>query len=158
MYDILPEELDDLHEKLSEIEEKEKIILIDPNLKDMNIAYIANVIEQRFTEPHRIKCELCKTVFAENQKINKAVKKKPCESTFSICQESDQFLKFQLSNDDMKMNTIYYAIFQQLDINLLYPDTDFSHDSSHKLYLIRGIIDAYTVHTNRAALVQNSNV
>lgn len=96
MYDILPEELDDLHEKLSEIEEKEKSILIDSNLKDMNIANIANVIEQRFTEPHRIKCELCKTVFAENQKINKAVKKKPCESTFSICQESDQFLKFQL--------------------------------------------------------------
>lgn len=143
MYDIIPEELDDLHEKITEIEEKENSVLVDPNLKDISIAHIANVIETRFIEPHRIKCEPCKNVFNENQKINKAVKQKPCESTFSICKETDRYLKFQLLNDDIKINTIYYAIFQQLDVNLLFPDTDFSHDSSHKLHLIRGIIDAY---------------
>lgn len=146
--DVTPEELETLHRKLSEIENRERNILIDPNLQDIATVYIANAIESRFTEPHRIKCELCKNVFAENKKINKAFntskfKSNPCESTFYICKEADRFLKFQLLTNDINFNTVYYAIFQQIDIEGLFTETDFSHDNIHKLYLIRGIVDAF---------------
>lgn len=148
-YDVTPEELDDLHIKLSEIEDRERHILIDPNLQNISMAHIANVIESRFSEPHRIKCEQCKNVFAENKKTNKTaidtskLKNIPCESTFSICKEADRFLKGQLLTNDINFNTVYYAIFQQIDLENLFTDTDFSHDNMHKLYLIRGIVDVF---------------
>lgn len=119
----LPEELDDVHMKLAEIEEIEKSSVVDTGLCELTIAHISSIIENRISRPDRMYCQGCKNVFNENNKIQRSFtslkfRNKPCISTFVICKEADRFLKMQLLNGTINFNSIYYAIFQQIDVKM----------------------------------------
>lgn len=144
--EIIPDDLADLHAKIHQIEEQECNALTDQHLKETTTMHIANVIESRFKQPFRMKCSLCQNVFDENRKVGRAFlfsKKVPCESTFIICNTADRLLKYELLKDNSNFKTIYYAIFQEIDFENLFTETDFKHNSVHKLFLIRGIIDVF---------------
>lgn len=144
----LPEELEDVHKKLAEIEEIEKSSVVDTGLSELTITHISSIIENRISRPDRMYCDGCRNVFNENNKVQRAFtnlkfKNKPCVSTFDICKEADRFIKMQLLNGSINFNLVYYAIFQQIDVENLFTQTDFCHEPDHKLALIRGIIDSY---------------
>lgn len=93
-------------------------------------------------------CEFCAKVFDENDKmldafIGSKFKTAPCKSTILVCKEADRFVKIQILRGDINLNSIYYAILQDIDIDSLFTKTDFSHQPEHKLCIIRGIIDTF---------------
>lgn len=117
-------------------------------MSELTIAHISSIIENRINRPDRMYCDGCRNVFNENNKIHRAFtnlkfKNKPCQSTFAICKETDRYIKMQLLNGSINFVSIYYAIFQQIDVENLFSQTDFAHKPDHKLALIRGIIDSY---------------
>lgn len=140
-------ELEQLHQMLAEIEALEKSSLTE-NLKNSSTTHIASVIEHKIRTCDGFYCQECANVFDQNRKvenafINRKYQEKPCIDTFKICQETDRFLKLRLLTGEINFNTIYLAIFQNIDIDSLYAGTDFSHDEEHKLYLVRTITDAF---------------
>lgn len=142
----IPEELEELYEKIADIDELEKNSL-DHGLADLTIAYIAGIIEGRMKKAKRY-CEGCANIFAENDKIRRTFIasnsiEKPCEDTFQICKQADRFLKLQLLNGTFKFQTLYYAIFENIDINNSFANTDFNGHEEHVLYFIRKIADIY---------------
>lgn len=146
----LAHEYELLFEKLSQIEQMEQSSLTD-DLKNFNIAHIANIIEEKIKTTDEMFCPLCAKIFDENEKVQKSFtssnyKSKPCVSTFTICKEVDKFLKLHiLSDNTINFNTVYFAIFDNIDSNTLYCNTDFSKHTGkdHKLYLIRTVVDVY---------------
>lgn len=145
--DCLPEELEEVHAKLIEIEQRERCSLVDYQIMDVSIAYAAKVIENRIDRPHRMYCDTCAKVFIQNKKLTNILGnsqfESPCISTYIICREVDRFLKIELLRGDLKFSTVYCAILEQVDVANLFTATDFSHHHDHKLYLIRAIIDTY---------------
>lgn len=138
-------EFEELHRVLTEIERMEKSSLTE-NLQHFTTAYIANVIENKIK--NNMYCEGCAAVFDENPKtqnafINSRSSEFPCIDTIKICKEADRYLKLRLLTGEINFSTIQYAIFQQIDIDTLYSNTNFSHDEDHKLYLVRSITDAF---------------
>lgn len=148
--DPLEQEYELLFEKLSRIEQMEQSSLTD-DLKDFSIAHVANIIEEKIKTTDEMFCPLCPKIFDENEKIQKSFtssnyKSKPCVSTFIICKEADKFLKLQLLNDHaIEFNTVYFAIFENINSDTLYCKTDFSKHTNedHKLHLIRSVVDSY---------------
>lgn len=144
--EISSAELATLHCKLSEMEILENSSICD-TYSDYTIIYICNQIEQRIGREDRMYCSYCQNVFQDKQKVNKAylsskVTGVPCQSTFIICKEANLLLKLRLLSE-IDVRQLRAGIYSRLDIETLYPDTDFSHDVEHKIYLIRAIIDLF---------------
>lgn len=141
-----PPELEDLRTKLEELERVDRSSLIDPTLSDITIKHIANIIEERIGNADNF-CENCSKIFDENDKVDQCFiesnNRKPCISTYRICKQVDRYLKFSIISGEFNFNTIYYAICEQIQIELLYPNTNFLHNTAHKLHIIRAIIDSY---------------
>lgn len=91
-------QLENLYQKLSEIEYMEQNSLFDSAM-DYGIAVIAAHIEHRIMQTSKIYCEPCKDVFKQNEKMQScsgfaiAIECVPCRSTFQICKEANRFLK-----------------------------------------------------------------
>lgn len=144
--DISAAELTTLHCKLSEMEIIENSSVLD-SFKDYTTIYICNEIEQRISKEDRVYCNYCKNIFQDNKKVPKSylsskVTGIPCQSTFLICKEASRLLDLRISSE-IDVRQLRSGIFSRLDIQDLYPDTDFSHDFDHKLYAIRAIIDLF---------------
>lgn len=140
-------EIETLYQKIAEIEALENNSLLD-NLQGYSISYVATLIEQRIINEDRMYCDGCKNVFEENDKIEKTfigskLLIKPTCSTFEVCREVDRFIKFQLMRGNISHDLILAGIWNRLQLENLFPKTNFNHDSGHKLYLVRSIIDVY---------------
>lgn len=110
-------------------------------------AHIANIIECKIKKS-QIYCEECAKVFSENEKVENAFKnskfnEKPCQSTFEICKVVEKYMKLENILKDNNFDSIDSAICNEITkIEDLFSNTDFSHNVSHKTYLIRFIINA----------------
>lgn len=117
-------------------------------MQEYSIAHVANVIENKISSLGNWYCSECVNVFNQNEKVQNAFLSSkyagnPCLDTVKICKEVDRFLKIKFSTGDISFSTIHYTIIRHIDVNALYSKTDYKHDVSHKLYLIRSIIDLY---------------
>lgn len=93
-------------------------------------------------------CEHCLRVFDICKKVNESFlsakfTNKPCISTYQICKEADRFLKLNLLKGNINFKTIYYSIINNIEVEQIFEEADFSKHPEHKLYLIRTIIDGY---------------
>lgn len=113
-------------------------------LNDCSVAHIANFIETRIKTTKQFSCALCKHIFEKNAKVAENVTLKtmerPCHSTFSICKQTERFMKKALLTGIINFSVIYHEILANLDFETLFFDTDFTDHSDHKIYLIRYIV------------------
>lgn len=142
---IVLEEAKLLHDKLTEINAFAQNDYSD-HLQNFSIAYIASIIENKIKSVDT--CAHCVAVFdackkMDNNYLGSMCTQRPCLSTYKICKEADVFLKVQLLNGNINFNTIYYTIFNNLEVEQLFAEVDFSLHIRHKLYLIRTIVDGY---------------
>lgn len=144
--DEVTQELDDLLLRVSELERNHQSSITDPTLSHFTIKHVANVIEERIRNANDF-CKDCSKIFDENDKVEQCFLayngRRPCMSTYHICKETDRFLKFSIISGEFPFNTIYYAICEQIQDEQLFKNTNFSHNTAHKLHIIRAIIDAY---------------
>lgn len=142
---IVLDEIDELHEKLSKLNACMQNNYSD-HLHNFSIAHIANIIEEKIRSVDT--CAHCVAVFDGCSKIDDnhfgtMFDRRPCLSTYMICKEADVFLKVQLLKGNINFNTIYYTILNNLEVEKLFDEVDFSLHALHKLYLIRTIVDGY---------------
>lgn len=138
---IVSEEVELLYSKLAALNESSKSHLTD-DLECYTVNYIASIIEKKIASTGN--CSKCTNLFNLCEKVEKSVQiSKPCVSTFKICKEANQFLKLQLLKGDIRFETIYYSILNNIDLDNMYREIDFSEHPDHKLYLIRSVIDGF---------------
>lgn len=142
---VVLEEIEVLHQKLSDLNALVQSD-ITPDLQNLTIAHIANAIEDKIKSTDT--CTHCIDVFNRSARIDSSFfganfDKRPCYSTYKICRESEQYLKIQLLKGNINIKTIYYSILNDIDIENIFGDIDFNVHPSHKLYLIRCIVDGY---------------
>lgn len=137
---VTEEQIEKLYDKLGEIGDAE-------DLSDYTVAHIANVIEKKIKLTKQFGCLLCKRIFEENTKKAENVNLKaagiPCYSTFSICKQTERFLKIDLLKGTIDFSVIYHEILQNLDFDALYDETDFSEHFDHKIFLVRYVVDEF---------------
>lgn len=138
-----PAELENLFEKLERIEATEKDD--DDTLQECTIATIAEKIEKRLESLDRIYCAHCKGIFDREEKVRSVLvtTNAPCVSTFTICKQTDRFLKLNLLRGAINFETIQFAILDSIEIDDLYNETDFTHQPDNKLYLIKEVVEVY---------------
>lgn len=144
--DATPEELEIVMKQLEDIETLEAHNISDPSCCDPTIVHIASNIETRMKSAETY-CMDCMLSLEQNRKVNMGhvvLKNRqiPCHSTYVICKAVDHYLRVQFLRGNTNLSTIYCAIVDQLDLDSLYAASDFSHDSNHKLFLIRTVLDA----------------
>lgn len=119
--------------------------------EDVTIAFVAGMIEKK-VETSRFGCNdceiICKSVFKCNEKIisdfiqnNKS--QKPCLSTFIICKHTHDVLIEHMNPPYFDYKSIQKLISEKICSEILYSQTDFSHDIEHKHYLVGFIVDEY---------------
>lgn len=143
--DATPEELDIVIQQLHDIEALEANNILDPSCSDATVVHIASTIEARMKSAD-IYCSDCMSTFDLNRKVQAHSvihenRQSPCHSTYVICKEVCRFLRVQFLRGNIKLNTIYSAIVDRLDIDSLYDATDFRHDPNHKLYFLQSILE-----------------
>lgn len=149
-----PLELDEIYIKLDEIEAMEQSGLIDTCLKGVAIIHVAREIESRL-KTIDTNCDECKNIFQENS--DDFTPGNPSPSTVAICKIADRFLNFEFLKENFRFDAVQYAIYQEIDSSTLFRKTDFSHNSMHKLYVIRSIIDSY-VQIKGSYIARNVNL
>lgn len=117
-----------------------------------SIAYASKLIEESILAAD-FHCECCKDVFIENEKLRDPTiclipTKRPCLSTYNICRTVDRYVdiykpdkKGDIKNIDFRV--IYYKIFQNIDYDNIFVDTDFRDHEQHRFYLVKMIIKNY---------------
>lgn len=138
-------EIEKLHRTLCEVEALEKSGLTE-NLNNYTTAYIARIIENKII--NNMYCQECSNIFSENPKVQNSFESskligKPCIDTVKVCTEADRYLKLRFLTGEINFATIQYAIFQKINFETLYPNTNFLHNEDHKLYFVRSIVDSY---------------
>lgn len=135
-------ELEYLFKELEKLEATEKD---DENLQKCSIASIAEKIEKRLESLDRIYCPMCKGIFDREEKVPFALvaTNAPCVSTFTICLQTDRFLKLNLLKGAINFETIRFAILNDIEIDDLYNETDFTHQPDHKLFFIKEVVEIY---------------
>lgn len=118
------------------------------DMEDFTVAHIAGIIETKIINSSRFKCDHCKTLLANDAKIQSAFQqntmRKPCQNTFEICKATNHFVKLELLKGQFTLDSIKFATRSSLDLEHLYEDADFSEDClNNKLFLIDYIISLY---------------
>lgn len=123
--------------------------LID--LSDLTTAQIAHDIELQIER--KIQCELCKDVFAQNDKVHRAfhsdkITRKACQSTFDICKTTDYFMKLEILKGQFTPELIQQAIHFSLEALNLYEKTCFNdhngnNDQDHKTVIINYVLCSF---------------
>lgn len=142
---IVPEDIEELFEKLDSLNAYAQSDLTE-DLQGSAISHIANLIEAKIIETDN--CPECVNVFTECRKIENTFLSskflnRPCLSTYKICKEADRFMKLQLLVGNINFQTIYYSILNDIEIEQMFNEHNFSTHPTHKLYLIRAIVDGY---------------
>lgn len=142
-----PEEIEEVEMKVKNIEMLERKRNLTDDMQDISTSYCASMIEKKVRESEEFDCELCRTVFTENDKLPAASvwskPETPCRSTYDICKQADHFLKLQLFKDNFRANVMCDAIMSNLNIERLYSESDFIIHPDHKLFLIKYIIQEH---------------
>lgn len=118
--------------------------------EDSGIVYVANMIERKLTTSDQIYCEDCIDVFKTNEKVsNKACVNiqdgKPCSSTYILCKLTDDALKLHINTGVQMKTKIYLDVMSNISWHSIFPIFNApNHDSDHKRFLIKFIIDEYT--------------
>lgn len=129
-----------------------------------SLAFIASVVEKRVLLLNKVNCLECTKVFGQNRKTDvpftcTQYEKTPCSSTFEICAIADRFIQLELMDGSIHFNLIYQAIFEHLNKDTLFENTDFSshlpNETDHKIDIIRSIIDVY-VHIKATYVAKNA--
>lgn len=143
---VTEDQIEEFYDKLAEIDVPDDDEVDNDELKDFNIAHIANFIENKIRSSKQFSCSSCKRIFEENMKVAENVNfrsEKPCQSTFSICKQTDRFLKVEMLKGTINFKVIYHEILQILDFEVLYEDTDFSTHYDHKIFLVRYVVNEF---------------
>lgn len=143
------------YENVEEIEEMSDLQAMDTSeylldgLANISIAYAANVIEGRLASRF-VYCECCSDIFLKNKKINDPAigilsEKSPCVSTYYICKIADRY--FNAYKPDKKnqfdYRVLYYKIFQDIDYNKIYTESDFKDHEEHQFHLVKFIVKTF---------------
>lgn len=136
-------------EELFDLELLESSDHISDNLQDVGVCYLANIIERRLTTCKYINCNFCPQVFIANEKINQnacvsGYLGTPCVSTYQLCKLTDRTLKVYVNTGPKFKDKVYIKVLNALDWNSLFPKFfEPHHDTEHKRFLIKFIIDEY---------------
>lgn len=128
------------HFSFHEINQVDLTILYE-GLHGISTAYQANLIEQKIKNSS-LYCKDCSNIFVENERNPLTFGESACQSTVEICTIVKTYMNLEILQKTSDFNVIYSNIFREVDVEQMFAATDFSHDPSHKLYLIRFIIDA----------------
>lgn len=119
---------------------------------ELTLCYLANLIEIKIKNVTRTGCESCSKIlsdiFEQNEKsdiVNAPNKndRSPCSSSVKICKISNEILHREAFHISFKYYDLMQSIENQLDVNELYKNTDFSHNDGHKIDLIRYMIGEF---------------
>lgn len=99
----------------------------------------------RIENSDKYSCQLCRNVFRQNEVVHEAFlsskhTRKACQSSFEICRTADHFLKLDLLKGQFSFELIRNSILSSLNIDGLYPNSDFSEHLHGKLELIESIL------------------
>lgn len=115
------------------------------DLSDISIAYIASMIELKIMNDKNYECNLCKNVFAQNEKLHQAFTSEShsstaCKSTFEICRSADYFLKLDMLKGQYGFELIFQFIMLSLNVDCLYEYTEFEEHAHEKISLVKQIL------------------
>lgn len=138
----------DLIDRQSSVENQ---IDIHENYNDYNntaITFVAHEIERRLLKAGVDGCQLCKKILAENDKIDEQFcvgDDTPCRSTFEICRATDVSIKKSIHDAGPNFNRqVIASVIPMIRTDELYSQWfGPEHDSQHKQFLIRFIINEY---------------
>lgn len=124
-------------------------------LGNASIAYASKLIEESIIGA-QFNCECCKFVFDENEKLNDRtigliLPKRPCTSTYNVCQIVDKYMNaYKLNREGNVKNidfrvirVIHYKVFKDIDYNKIFVSTDFKDHEQHKFFLVKTIVQNY---------------
>lgn len=130
------------------------LTIVYEGLHGISTAYQAKLMEQKIKNSS-LYCKDCSNIFVENEKNPLAFGDSACQSTVEICTIVKPYMNLEILQKTSEFNVIHSNIFREIDIEQMFVATDFSHDPSHKLYLIRFIIDA-AIHINGTVLAREA--
>lgn len=144
---VTESQVEELYAKLNQIANKSSANNNQSNetLYTYSIERIAEQIEKKIKYNKSYKCVRCKHVFDENTRKAENVSgstEVACYSTFVICKQVEQFMKIDLLKQ-IDIEVIFHEIFQNLNFETLFSETDFTEHSDHKIYFIHYIIGEY---------------
>lgn len=132
---------------------------------DLELASIcieAGKIEMKISSIARYKCTNCMHVFDSNEKITgvfieSSETQRPCDSTVAICKIANKFVNILRIEHDINYEVLLGKLMLMIDSNVLYTNTDFSHDVDHKNYLIRFIAEEF-IRKRATAIAKNLTI
>lgn len=146
--DVTSDDVDNLLLELANIEALESTHRLT-DLSNYSISHCANIIEKKILTSDSFDCDLCRTVFDENQKLQTAFVsarfegRRPCRDTHLICKTADHFMKIELLKGNSNLNVLRAAILSSLEPVSLFSRSIFTYHADHKLFLIKFIINEY---------------
>lgn len=116
--------------------------------RNIGIAFVAGQIEKNILDGP-INCVLCAQILIENEKISiegfpaSRHSMVPCISTYTVCTTAHQILESQKLSINFDYEKILNSIVTEIQVNTIFPCTDFSEHSTHKIAFIMYIIETY---------------
>lgn len=135
---------------------------------DTSIAYASKLIEESIAAGD-FNCDCCESIFVENEKlIERSIclipTKTPCQSTYYICRIADKFINMYkpYKLDPIKygkenkydFRVLYYKIFNNIDYDKIYVNSNFKNHEHHRFYLVKMIVQNY-LHMKTAIIARN---
>lgn len=116
---------------------------------NITVSYLAAKLGKKIEETTRSHCEHCinimKNIFKENLKFESShsIGRVPCQSTVDICRKANDNLRIHAYKFDFNYASLLRAFEESLELYILYEKSDFSHNETHKIDLIRFIIEDF---------------
>lgn len=142
----------DESEKLSDLQAMEDSEYLVDGFTNISIACAAKTIEDTLNARY-IYCHCCLDIFSKNKKLNDSTleivsKKNPCVSTYYICKLADQFFSAYKPKNVERANqydyrVLYFKIFQEIEYNKIYTDSNFKDHEEHLYHLVKYIVKSF---------------
>lgn len=155
---IVPSDFEELYQtqkqdilmEVAKLDELESCNHLFDSPTDFTAAYIASSIERKIKECPQFYCENCRSIFDENEKLEKInsslLNGQPCVDTFEICKHAEKFFKLynmERANNRFNFRVLYCLIFRSMNLDIKFSKSDFVCDASHKYHLIKCIVGEY---------------
>lgn len=134
----------------------ELVLSHDNNPKNMaeklGVANVAGLIESRIQMNYKFDCDDCANIFEINEKVDQSifVKNKknviPCASTYDICNICNHVMKVycrSVHESAFIYGDVFNEIKSKLNLDDFYPLTTFEHDSGHKIFILKFVIEEF---------------
>lgn len=129
------------------------IELFNPNdyllnlYEDAAIVNISAEIDQKIRNQF-FHCELCSNVLSENRPVDDSSNisvncQAPCISTTHICKVGKKYFDLFTKQPHFMYHALYEAILTQIDLDVMYCNSDFSAHKEHKLFLVEFTVEEY---------------